>query len=591
MVPDRSGSFSGHRLSSSDLMYGNMGVGAVSAAANTTTDAACFSICGRTFREAQERSEGNLSWNSSPEVPECRAALAATPSRSPNKHSSSHSSEPLSREERLLMAMTMAPALRHLDSSDVLEQRGRRPTLTDDMKRQSKQEYRPTTASSCKTADAARAIDLRIDRGVRADRDLRELRAASSKRIVVPPPPGPAYATSPTATSPPKTSPTKTSPGGWGSLRQAVAATAAFSGTANNYSRLNKDEVLSLALGSGSNDVRELLRHVRLEQPDFEWSLPPPPVLPPVLPPPTTTSKPPWYVCRWTRTLVLLASAAVLAFVLVAATAVGLLLHRARAPQGWWSSPQQPLGGLYAVEGYDGSSWAGTRFVTDAVGHTSGVNVTVIGSDDGLTFWTMTGAFRSDGSTWTPSSGRLSLGRSPEDATAAARAERDAIVWADGRRWSRVAAPPRAGTLIPHHYESNLPWNGLAGGLEGVFHDYQSTAGATLAPIAYPGFWSYTDHPEYSPRRGGTLRALSDRTGRERGEELTLIGCDEPGFFFLLKGRLVDRAANKYEVDFAGANGAPVRLEGLYDRRGLLQWADGNSYRRMEFLVSETEAS
>ena len=104
----------------------------------------------------------------------------------------------------------------------------------------------------------------------------------------------------------------------------------------------------------------------------------------------------------------------------------------------------QPLGGLYVVEGYDGKSWAGTRFVTDAYGPVSGPNVTVIGSDDGQTFWSihghLTGGF---------SSAELQLAPTPEDEAGTARAHRNAIVWNDGRKWTRLEAPPSAGMLLP----------------------------------------------------------------------------------------------------------------------------------------------
>lgn len=553
VIVDRRGSFNGRRSGSSDLLYGNQGA-MVGASPPVAEDSSIFAVCGRTFTEAPEMSEA-LAWCASP----ADAPAANHSSEQPTR-------QPLSREERLLMAVTTAPVVpfvRRLDSYSVLKQhpydvlveRGRKST-EDMLAAQVAEEMLHQSPRPSVSRLGTRAVDLRVDRAVR------NLQAVNSQKRLPIPAPG-----------------------------------------------LSKDVVLNLALGSNSTDVRELLRLARPAPapapeaepeavPDLELMPPPPkadsawdrllvswrktgpasaaapePDLERMLPPPTIQAdKPPPLSIRCCPPSMAMLMIALAASCLLA---LGII---SESPSSWWSSTMQPLGGLYVVEGYDGKSWAGTRFVTDAYGSVSGPNVTVIGSDDGQTFWSihghLTGGF---------TSAALQLAPTPEDEAGTARAHRSAIVWNDGRKWTRLEAPPSAGMLLPQAAGVSQE------GLEGVFHDYQNLRDVGVGPIAYPGFWSYTNHPAYAPRRGGTLRAFSDRAGLKRGDDLTIIGCDEPGFFFMLKGRLVDRGASRYEVDFFGSrtgDGPATRLEGTYDRHGLLRWSDGNYYRRVDFVTA-----
>ena len=78
------------------------------------------------------------------------------------------------------------------------------------------------------------------------------------------------------------------------------------------------------------------------------------------------------------------------------------------------------------------------------------------------------------------------------------------------------------------------------------------------------------------------VRRVRDET---HGVRVFLLVAALPGFFFMLKGRWIDKRAGKCEVDF-GMTGGPSRLlEGTYDRgEGLIKWANGNYFRQMHFI-------
>ena len=53
----------------------------------------------------------------------------------------------------------------------------------------------------------------------------------------------------------------------------------------------------------------------------------------------------------------------------------------------------QPFDGVYATEAWDGGL-AGLRIVSRRSGRIKGVSVTVVGTDDGASFFELVGAFR-----------------------------------------------------------------------------------------------------------------------------------------------------------------------------------------------------
>ena len=242
----------------------------------------------------------------------------------------------------------------------------------------------------------------------------------------------------------------------------------------------------------------------------------------------------------------------------------------------WWSSGRQRVGGLFVAPGYEGGSWAGTRFVTDALGSISGPNVTVVGSDDGERFWVLRGALD-------VSTGRIDLAHTPHDTSSGkGMVTRTGIVWEDGHVWTRVAQAPLAGTVESGGVEG--PSGGpsfwaMGSNLDGVYNDFKYVSGSSgMRPIAYPGFWSYDDHKEYG-QEGGTIRAIAVS---EDGE-ITVVGSDSPDFFFLAKGQWLDKRTGKLQVDYdfraAGTHHLRETCRGTYDENAaVLQWEDGARY-------------
>lgn len=251
------------------------------------------------------------------------------------------------------------------------------------------------------------------------------------------------------------------------------------------------------------------------------------------------------------------------------------------APEPWWTSEFQRLGGLffdpaYAARqppskdcGYTFCSWAGVRFVSDAIGTTSSSTVTIIGSDDGESFWTVKGRFLNATSPEFRVDFRAKGG--PPSAALVGTVHARSITWQDGSSWRRVSTAPPAAALTVRPKASS--------GVEGPFNDFKLPFNGTALP--YVGAWIAPP-----PWPGSNLRIFSDRVGTKPSEEITVVGCDTPGegcgLWFMLNGRWLDRAAGRLTVDFS-MKGGPADLRGVFDGAGNVRWDDGNLYSRLEF--------
>ena len=267
-----------------------------------------------------------------------------------------------------------------------------------------------------------------------------------------------------------------------------------------------------------------------------------------------------------------------------AAAAAGVLWHEqlpalaaAAAPETWWTSELQRLGGLFVDPalarqpssdcGYTFCSWAGVRFVSDAIGTKSSSLVTIIGSDDGENFWTVKGRFVNATSSEFRVDFQPKGGPSALLGTVVGRS----ISWQDGSTWRRVSKAPPAAALTVRPKPSS--------GFEGPFNDFKTPFNGTA--LEYVGDWIAPP-----PWPGSNLRIFSDRLGNTPSEDITVVGCDTPGegcgLWFTLRGRWLDRAAGRLTVDFS-KKGGPADLRGVFDGAGSVRWDDGNLYSRLEF--------
>jgi hypothetical protein len=273
-----------------------------------------------------------------------------------------------------------------------------------------------------------------------------------------------------------------------------------------------------------------------------------------------------------------------------AAAAVGMLgreqlppalASAAAVPESWWTSELQRLGGVFVDPalarqpssdcGYTLCSWAGLRFVSDAIGTESSSLVTIIGSDDGDHFWTVKGRFVNATSPEFRVDFQPKGGPSALLGTVVGGPNARSISWQDGSTWRRVTkAPPAAALTVRPKLSSSV---------EGPFNDFKTPFNGTA--LQYVGDWIAPP-----PWPGSNLRFFSDRLGSTPSEEITVVGCDTPGegcgLWFTLRGRWLDKAAGRLTVDFS-KKGGPADLRGVFDGSGSVRWDDGNLYSRLEF--------
>eukprot|EP00747_Dinoflagellata_sp_TGD_P183612 gnl/TRDRNA2_/TRDRNA2_38579_c1_seq1.p1 gnl/TRDRNA2_/TRDRNA2_38579_c1~~gnl/TRDRNA2_/TRDRNA2_38579_c1_seq1.p1 ORF type:complete len:230 (-),score=55.01 gnl/TRDRNA2_/TRDRNA2_38579_c1_seq1:43-636(-) len=170
--------------------------------------------------------------------------------------------------------------------------------------------------------------------------------------------------------------------------------------------------------------------------------------------------------------------------------------------------------------------------VTDMVGDKEGMNaaaldLTIVGSDDGTSFWTVKGKFNKV-------TGGLTVDFSPiggkKDQQGYVDSEK--ILWTGGGgQWPRLTKP-----------------------------DFESAATSSSSKTPQ-GFFTDPNHYVASTFIG--TRMIS--------EDMTIIGTDDGKKYWSLKGTKVDGGIM---VDFS-PKGGPSNLKGTF-KNGKIEWADGN---------------
>mmetsp|Transcript_34985 Transcript_34985/g.99157 ORF Transcript_34985/g.99157 Transcript_34985/m.99157 type:complete len:151 (-) Transcript_34985:484-936(-) len=113
------------------------------------------------------------------------------------------------------------------------------------------------------------------------------------------------------------------------------------------------------------------------------------------------------------------------------------------------------LGGFYTDPNhYEAGSWAGTRMISALQGDAPSSTITLIGSDDGVAFWTLTGSWADEVQgklvvDFSPKGGPHDLNGTFSCYITAGLAESGSIAgqdcritWQDGNFWSKLADPP-----------------------------------------------------------------------------------------------------------------------------------------------------
>mmetsp|Transcript_79889 Transcript_79889/g.225933 ORF Transcript_79889/g.225933 Transcript_79889/m.225933 type:complete len:129 (-) Transcript_79889:111-497(-) len=96
------------------------------------------------------------------------------------------------------------------------------------------------------------------------------------------------------------------------------------------------------------------------------------------------------------------------------------------------------VGGFYIDPNHHKpGTFAGTRMISDEKGDTPSDTITLVGSDDGKSFWSLAG-------TWTDKAqGKLSVDFSPKGGPSDLKGtcSEDKITWQDGNSWQRLGKP------------------------------------------------------------------------------------------------------------------------------------------------------
>lgn len=186
-------------------------------------------------------------------------------------------------------------------------------------------------------------------------------------------------------------------------------------------------------------------------------------------------------------------------------------------------------------------SLAGTRFMTDRVGDKPTGHVKLIGSDDGVSFWSLDGMRTGASITvdFSPKGGPSGLTGQWADGS---------IKWEDGNQWTFEATPP---------FEVKDANKGVLD-VGGLYKD--------------PNHFSAA-----SPSFAGT-RMISDEQGDAPGDKIFIIGSDDGAAFWSLCGRYTDKTTGALVVDFS-PKGGPAGLHGQYNGTAIV-WSDGNAWPR-----------
>lgn len=205
-------------------------------------------------------------------------------------------------------------------------------------------------------------------------------------------------------------------------------------------------------------------------------------------------------------------------------------------------SPASAIEGFYTDSKYrsnSAASLAGTRMISQRVGDNLTDKLTVVGTSDGASFWTMRGEWISK------TNGEFSVDFSPLGGLTdlVGKLSSGGIKWADGSTWTLAAKPP-------------------------------AHAAATKAVEDVGGFYADPNHAKDDSFAG--YRFISDIADMMPSNNITLVGSDDGCTFWSLKGAFTNKSTGALVVDFS-PKGGPADLQGTFTGTNIT-WKDGNAW-------------
>lgn len=237
--------------------------------------------------------------------------------------------------------------------------------------------------------------------------------------------------------------------------------------------------------------------------------------------------------------------------------------------------PWSPLQGFYSDWRERAPPGYGSKYRTAAALVASADDViTLVGSDDGVVFWTLRGRELHDDGGADHHGVRVSFAPKGGPADLSASVSSTTIAWEGAEGRSHRPKPM---------YETTTPIGGL-------FTDPERY---DLAKSLYAGQWVLSDGsvgfecpvPEQDwlcvavdQLAVYAMRKFAPRVISEPGERLRLVGSDDGAKFFVIDGRVDDRPSGAVVFDFSPTGGSAER-RGIV-AGGRLAWLDGPSWPR-----------
>lgn len=184
--------------------------------------------------------------------------------------------------------------------------------------------------------------------------------------------------------------------------------------------------------------------------------------------------------------------------------------------------------------------------ISGMTGNTPSDIITLVGTDDGKSFWTVQGKFISK------VRGTLSVDFSskggPDNVSGTFKDGQ--IVWFDGNVWSQQAVSKYTVAEFP-------PFNATE--IDGV----------------------YTDSVHYKEGSMAGIRMITAKKGTTPSKDLTLVGTDDGKSWWTVHGVLGGTNAKNADVIFVDFSplGGPSKVKGIY-KNGRIRWPDGNIFTK-----------
>jgi len=200
------------------------------------------------------------------------------------------------------------------------------------------------------------------------------------------------------------------------------------------------------------------------------------------------------------------------------------------------------IGGFYVDPNhYKKGTFAGTRMLSMRKGDTVSDEITLVGSDDGESFWTLRGRITSKG--------KFVIDFSPKGGPADLHGafSQDRLTFSDGNAWSRLRSP-----------------------------DCDAAGCASSAQGHLDGF--YTDPNHYRKGSFAGVRMISNKEGDLATGRITLVGSDDGVLFWTLHGKLTHETEGGLVIDFS-PKGGPANLAATFSGSSIT-YQDGNVWSR-----------